>query len=250
MYPGINSYLLDVQNSISQVNVVHIDEMVNALFHAFVHGRTVFTMGNGASAALAAHIACDLGKGTASDIGQGVERPAGPRLRILSLTDNVALMTAYGNDVHYHDVFLEQLKGLLRPGDVVLGISGSGGSPNVLRALEYARMMGSQTLGMTGHQQSAHLMCTLCDICLQAPSTMMEQIEDLHVMFSHAITIALRQKIADHVINSVGLHESTAPLKGVATAGNANGRANGQVPTQAFHNQDGTGELEHQSPSL
>lgn len=117
------------------------------------------------------------------------------RLRIIGLADNVALMTAYGNDIRYEDVFVEQLKNLLGEGDVVIGISGSGGSPNVLRALEYSRARGAVTVGFTGAQPKAAMLRSHCDYTLAAPLDLMEQIEDLHVIFHHVISLALRRLI-------------------------------------------------------
>jgi D-sedoheptulose 7-phosphate isomerase len=143
-------------------------------------------------------MACDLGKGTAHDLGEGPQPGRFRRLRIQSLADNVALLTAYSNDLSYEDVYVEQLKTLLAPGDVAIGISGSGGSPNVLRALAYARSAGAVTIGFTGSQATSVLLCQLCDIAVQAPLMMMEQIEDIHVMLHHAITVCLRQRIGAH----------------------------------------------------
>ena len=172
--------------------------------------RTVYTFGNGASAALAAHMACDLGKGSAPDLGAPSTTPSGPRLRIVSLADNAALTTAYGNDVGYDSVFVEPLKNLARSGDVVIGISGSGGSPNVLRALEYARTLGLTTVGLTGRQPAAQLMAPLCDVLLTAPSTLMEQIEDFHVTFGHVMALELRALLgtapAEHAAVDVRQH--------------------------------------------
>ncbi|HEX2864676.1 MAG TPA: hypothetical protein VHN99_08900, partial [Deinococcales bacterium] len=106
---AVPAYLDGVRAALSDVPVDELDRMVDALAGAFLEGRQVFTLGNGASAALASHLACDLGKGTASDLGRGPVVSGGRRLRILSLNDNAALMTALGNDLHYRDVFLEQL---------------------------------------------------------------------------------------------------------------------------------------------
>lgn len=189
-------YLDQVQSKFSQIDTSQLDALIDVLFSAYQRQATVFTFGNGASAALASHLACDLGKGPATDLSSGVNTRAQPRLRIVSLTDNTALMTAYGNDLDYADVFLEQLKGLLRPGDVALAVSGSGGSPNVLRGLEYARSAGAINTGLTGRQPAAERMLALCDVCVQAPSEMMEQIEDFHVIFGHVAAVTLRHLIA------------------------------------------------------
>ena len=217
MENGITTYLADVQDSMNRINAGHLQAIADALFKAYLDRSTVYTIGNGASAALAAHLACDLGKGTATDLGMGCDVLSRQRLRIVSLTDNMALITAYGNDIDYNDVFLEQLKNLLVPGDVVLGVSGSGGSLNVLRALSYARKLGATTLGLTGMQSSAHRMQSLCDVCAQAPSDMMEQIEDIHVMIGHTITVTLRSMIAaHHAASQAGMQDVMAQHLAVA----------------------------------
>jgi D-sedoheptulose 7-phosphate isomerase len=196
MQDAIRDYILTVQGALANVDVPTLEAIVDALHAAYRDGRTIFTMGNGASAALASHMACDLGKGTASDLALGPGQPAERRLRIVSLVDNVALVTAIGNDIAYQDIFVEQLKNLMRPGDVVLGISGSGGSPNVVRAMEYAQRAGAVTIGITGSQPGAAQISRYCRICLRAPLTMMEQIEDAHVIFHHAIAVSLRERLA------------------------------------------------------
>lgn len=193
---GMRAYADQVQSAIASINLATIERIVDVLDDAFHTGRQVFMMGNGASAALASHMACDLGKGTAVDVGEGVVDSGLARLRVVSLVDNTALLTAISNDVSYQDVFVEQLKNLLSEGDIVIGISGSGGSPNVLRAMQYARSRGATTIGLTGCQPSSHLLCALSDIVVQAQLTVMEQIEDVHVIVHHMITTALRERIA------------------------------------------------------
>jgi D-sedoheptulose 7-phosphate isomerase len=190
-------YIQTIQDALGAIDQNRLYAIVDVLFDAFASGRTVYTFGNGASAALASHMACDLGKGTATDLGSGSRSAAHRRLRIVSLNDNASLVTALGNDIDYQDVFLEQLKGLLAPDDVVIAVSGSGQSPNVLRALEYAHRHGAVTVGFTGVRPGAVAMRELCDICLQVPVMTMEQIEDLHVICHHMITMRLRQRIAD-----------------------------------------------------
>jgi D-sedoheptulose 7-phosphate isomerase len=189
------SYIETVQQALVATETSPLECVVDILYRAFLEGRAVFTFGNGASAALASHMATDIGKLTSLDLGAGPVVTGSRRLRILSLNDNPAWMTALGNDVAYEDVFLEQLKNHLRLGDVVLGISGSGGSPNVLRALDYARALGATTIGFTGQQAKAEEMRTRCDICMQAPVAMMEQIEDLHVIYHHIVTRRLYDRV-------------------------------------------------------
>jgi D-sedoheptulose 7-phosphate isomerase len=191
----ITSYLSSTQAAMGKIEAEPLSLVVDALYNAYSKERQVFTLGNGASAALASHMAADMGKTTSLDVGQGTAIPRTKRLRIMSLTDNVATITAYSNDVRYEDIFVEQLKNLLKPQDVVIAISGSGSSANILRALEYARARGAVTIGFTGARASAEDMRALCEVCLSAPSTLMEQIEDLHVVFHHIVTLALRNKI-------------------------------------------------------
>lgn len=192
-------YLTTVQGGLQAINLDTLEQAVHAIFGAYLDGRTVFTMGNGASAALAAHMACDLAKGTATDVGRGPAAMSERRLRVICLNDNLAMMTAYSNDLAYEDVYLEQLKNLLSEGDIVIGISGSGGSPNVLRAMRYAHDHGAVTIGLTGAQPSARLIGECSDLLLDVPLTLIEQIEDAHVVLHHIITVNLRAMIAADV---------------------------------------------------
>jgi D-sedoheptulose 7-phosphate isomerase len=155
-----------------------INQIADELLKAYEAGRTVYFFGNGGSASLASHLACDLGKGTAYCNG-------GKRFRVLALTDNIPMMTAWANDSCYEDIFSEQLRNFVQPQDVAFAISGSGNSENVLRALQVAREAAATTIGITGFQGGK--MKSLCDICLIVPSDDMQLIEDLHLGLAHAI---------------------------------------------------------------
>jgi D-sedoheptulose 7-phosphate isomerase len=187
------TYVAEVQASLGQTEYAAIHRVVEILKAAFAEGRQVFTFGNGASAALASHMATDAGKLLIAKDGTGGSK----RLRILSLNDNTAWLTAVGNDIGYDDLFAEQLANYLRPGDVVIGISGSGGSPNVMRALEFAKSRGATLVGYTSARGSAEKMAALCDVCLRAPLEMMEQIEDLHVIYHHIIVRCVYDAITE-----------------------------------------------------
>ncbi|RIH85537.1 Phosphoheptose isomerase [Calidithermus terrae] len=195
--PGIREYLQAVQGALEHVDAGALERAADELYRAWEGGRQVFAFGNGASAALASHMAADLGKLTAPDLGQGPSVSGARRLRITSLGDNAAWLTALGNDVAYADVFLEQLKNHLQPADVVIGISGSGGSENVLRALEYACRAGARVIGFTGMQPRSEAMKPFCAVLVQAPLEMLEQIEDLHVVFHHAIARRLYARVKE-----------------------------------------------------
>lgn len=155
-----------------------IDQIADELLKAYDSGRTVYTFGNGGSASLASHLACDLGKGTACCNG-------GKRFRVLALTDNIPTLTAWANDSGYADVFSEQLRNFVQPQDVAFAVSGSGNSKNVLNALRVAREAGARTIGISGFQGGE--MKSLCDICVVVPSYNMQIIEDLHLAMAHSI---------------------------------------------------------------
>jgi len=180
----IQGYLNELGQTLQRLPVEAIERLADLLHEARLQGRQVFLLGNGGSAATASHFACDLAKNTI--------QPGIPSFRALSLTDNVALMTAWANDTAYDNLFCGQLGCLLRPGDIVIGISGSGNSPNVLRAMEMAREQGAVTVGLTGF--SGGKLKELVDLAIIVPSERMEQIEDLHLIVEHAVVTALRAR--------------------------------------------------------
>jgi D-sedoheptulose 7-phosphate isomerase len=180
-------YFAGLSRVLSQLPFEVIDEISEALFSAYSEDRTTFVLGNGGSAALASHFACDLAKGTISN--------ATKRFRAIALTDNAPLMTAWANDSSYEDVFAEQLQNLVRENDVVFAISGSGSSPNVLKALKAARDAGALAIGITGFRGGK--MKSLCDLCLVVPSDHMQYIEDAHLAIAHSIFTAVRRKITE-----------------------------------------------------
>jgi D-sedoheptulose 7-phosphate isomerase len=166
-----------------------IEKATGELLRGYDNGRCVFLFGNGGSAALASHFACDLSKGTVLN-GNGHKR-----FRVLALTDNLPLVTAWANDTSYDQVFAEQLRNFVSAGDVVFAISGSGNSPNVLHALMVSRDAGAFNIGLTGFQGGK--MRDLCDVCIVIPSENMQIIEDLHVSVAHAVFSVIRQRLFD-----------------------------------------------------
>jgi len=181
----VTSYFNTVVQVIAQMPLATVDRVVQMLFQAYESNRMIYLFGNGGSAALASHFACDLGKGAANGSGK--------RFQVLAFTDNVPLMTAWANDARYEDIFAEQLINFVRPADIAFGISGSGKSPNVLKALRVARNAGAVTIGLTGFQGGD--MRSICDLCLVVPSDNMQIIEDLHLSVTHAVFTALRARI-------------------------------------------------------
>lgn len=150
----IAEYLKDQGRVTSALPVGEIAAWVELLSVARKEGRGVFVCGNGGSAANASHFAVDLGKG-ASGLGAGPAKASSgvdgpPRFRVLSLNDNVPWMTALSNDVGYEDVFSEQLRNYAKAGDLFIGVSVSGNSPNIVKALDWANAAGLTTLALVG----------------------------------------------------------------------------------------------------
>jgi len=165
---------------LAQLDCDAIDRVGAVFDTARREGRTIFLIGNGGSAATASHVANDLGLGT--------RLLGGCRYRTVSLTDNVAFMSAAGNDLGYDSIFVEQLKTLLEPRDVVVAISASGNSPNVLRAIEYAHEHGAVTIGLTGFDGGRLREMAHHAIHIQTAKGEYAPVEDLHLILGHLIT--------------------------------------------------------------
>lgn len=161
-----------------------LEKVAKALEKAERAGRQVFVFGNGGSAATASHIATDWCK--------TAERKGKKLLRCLSLNDNVPFMTAIGNDLGYDEVFARQLRNFVGRGDVVVIISGSGNSPNVIKAAKYAKSRGATTIGMTGF--TGGKLRRLVDICLHIDSDQYGVIEDLHMAAGSILAFYLKQR--------------------------------------------------------
>ena len=173
-------YLERLTSAIQAVDPSTVDSVISRIAAARDSGATVFVCGNGGSAATASHFATDLGKGAS----YGKDR----RFRIVALTDSVPTITAYANDVGYESVFAEQLRGLGSAGDVLVTISGSGTSPNVIRAIEAAREMAIDVVSFTGFEGGES--GPMADIHLNVPSSHMGRIEDVHMALCHTVAFS------------------------------------------------------------
>jgi D-sedoheptulose 7-phosphate isomerase len=196
------SYFRRLASLIPQLPFRTIDAMAGVLLRALDDGRTVFVFGNGGSAASASHAVCDLTKGAAF-------HDDARRLKVVSLTDNVPMLTAWANDLGYEHIFSQQIKSYLQPGDVALAVSCSGDSPNVLLGLKSARAMGGTTLGIAGNEGGK--MKALCDLCAVVPSDDVRMIEDMHHAVLHALSVAV-----------AAYAQASAPR--IAAAAGSNGR--------------------------
>jgi len=170
-------YKLKLLDTIQTIPLDRVEEAIRLLARARADGRTIFVCGNGGSASTASHFVCDMVKG--ASYGREV------RFRILALTDSLPTITAYANDVGYGQVFVEQLRNFARPDDVLIALSGSGNSPNVLRAVEYANSIGCYTVGLSGRDGGQ--LAPLVRLSIHVPEPHMGRIEDAHLHVCHMI---------------------------------------------------------------
>jgi len=178
----IQWYFDEIGHILHQLPQDQIAQIINILKRARLERKQIFLIGNGGSAGTASHFANDLLKSTVAE--------GKPRMKVIALTDNIPVILAYANDCGYETIFAEQLDALAASGDVLVAFSGSGRSPNVIRALDLARERGLTTVGFTGRDGGE--MRERCDLCLVVPCQPMEQIEDVHVVLTHLIYSAIR----------------------------------------------------------
>jgi len=164
-----------------------IEQVISVMHHARLTSKQIFVMGNGGSASTASHFACDLGKNTRLE--------GWHNFKVISLTDNLALISALANDEGYENIFSRQLEGLIREGDIVIGISASGNSSNVLNAIQLANEKNATTIGFTGFNSGK--LGPMVDINVHVKSNCIEQVEDIHLMLEHMICKILREKAID-----------------------------------------------------
>ena len=192
LFEGYRSYLADLDGVLKKLPLDAAKRAADILFDAYQNDQTVFTFGNGGSAALASHVAADLGKAThipGPAALQGVKR-----MKVVSLADNIPMITAWANDADYESVFAGQIENFIQTRDVAFAISGSGNSKNVLRALELARQAGAVTIGLTGC--GGGKMKALLDCAMVVESNSMQQVEDAHLILAHLIFLDVKARIA------------------------------------------------------
>lgn len=181
----IENYFQRLKNTIDKIDRAEVETFINIVRDARDHGNTIFIMGNGGSACTASHFLCDIAK--------GVNYNKKKRFKVVCLNDNYPIMMAYANDVSYEEVFVEQLKNHFQKGDVVIGLSGSGNSKNVLKAIEYANHNGGITIGLTGYNGGKLKELAQCSV--NANIDDMQISEDLHMVLVH-LTMQVVEKEA------------------------------------------------------
>jgi D-sedoheptulose 7-phosphate isomerase len=186
------SFLERVAQELSRVDPTQVRQLADLIYDCYQDGRFVFLAGNGGSGSNASHFCEDLGKGTLRR--EDFENDSKKRLKVLSLTDNTPYILAWGNDEGFDRVFVEQLKNLASPGDLLIAISGSGNSPNVLRAVDWANRHGLTTIGCTGF--SGGKLRTLARYNLHVPLDDMGIVESIHLTAFHWVVDDLHRRIS------------------------------------------------------
>src|SRR5947199_6623552 len=187
----VRPFLDRVSQELARIDPAQVRALADAIYDCYQRGRTVFVIGNGGSGSNASHFCEDLGKGTLRR--EDFENDAKKRLRVISLTDHTPYILAWGNDEGFERVFVEQLKNLASPGDLLIAISGSGNSPNVLRAVDWANRNGLKTFGCTGF--SGGKLRKLAKQCLHVPLDDMGIVETLHLAAFHWVVDDLHRRI-------------------------------------------------------
>ncbi len=181
----VSDYVGGVQALLSDLPEGDVENVIELLWDNYVHARRVVFCGNGGSAATASHLPADFQKNMFLDGGRPWE--------CLSVVDSIPLLTAWGNDSHYGDVFAQQARTWLRPGDILLAISGSGNSPNILAAVEAAHECGAISIGWSGYGGGKLAQLAQHNIVLHSRN--MQMVEDVHMVLGHLVYSALRDRL-------------------------------------------------------
>jgi D-sedoheptulose 7-phosphate isomerase len=176
-----------LRNLLSEISIEQIDDVLEVFERAYRDDRTIFICGNGGSASTASHWVCDFSKGTVAAKGK--------RMRMICLGDNLPMLTAYANDVNYESVFAEPVRTYVRPHDVVVLLTASGNSPNVLEAAKAAREVGATTIGLIGF--GGGKLAELVDHQVTVNCREYGPVEDLHLILDHIVSLHMRQVVAN-----------------------------------------------------
>ncbi|ACZ41076.1 sugar isomerase (SIS) [Thermobaculum terrenum ATCC BAA-798] len=190
MIDTIKDYWNGITGSIRKVDLKAIEAAAWEIISCHNSGNNIYIVGNGGSAATASHFACDLSK--------GARVPGQTPFRVLSLTDNMSLVTAWANDSSFEHVFAEQLRPMIRQGDLLIVISASGNSPNVVFAAQVARDLGARVLGLTG--KDGGKLRNIANLTITVPTEHIEQVEDAHLVMAHCICFSIREYLTNKTI--------------------------------------------------
>lgn len=183
----IREYYATLSKTMQELDYKEISKAMEALINCYENGGTVYVFGNGGSSATASHMVCDFNK--------GVSFKKSKKFNFICLSDNTPILTALANDFSYEDVFAYQIEKILNPNDLVLAISGSGNSKNIIKAVDVAKKQGVKVIGMTGYDGGE--LYKLSDYHLHAPINDMMKAEDIHMSFDHMMATILLNVLDD-----------------------------------------------------
>lgn len=187
----VDEYLKRLQLELQRLDRAQVDRLAGLIYEAWQEGRSVFLFGNGGSGATASHLCEDLNKNALRDADLRKDAPRRPR--IVSLTDNTSWITAIGNDLGFEEIFVQQLRHVARPGDLAVAISGSGNSPNVLAAVEWANHHGLKTFGITGYRGGR--LKEIQQDGIHVPLDDMGMVESVHLCLGHWLVDDLHARV-------------------------------------------------------
>ena len=186
----VENYFAELSKGLNKLDKNKIKTIIDVIYNAWENEKQIFILGNGGSASTASHFACDIGKGT---LGRNYNDRRIKRFKVISLTDNVATITAYANDLSFDDVFSQQLNNLVCKDDVVIAITGSGNSVNVIKALDVAKQAKAITIAFLGFDGGK--VKDMVDYPLIFEDSHYGRVEDAHMILEHLISSALCEKI-------------------------------------------------------
>ncbi len=184
----IKEYYKEEKNIIDSLNLKEVGEAVEAIANAYEREASFYVFGNGGSANTASHLANDFNKCISDDLTR--------KFSVTCLCDNTATLMAIANDISYDEIFRFQLKGRLKKGDVIIAISGSGNSKNIVKAAEYAREVGATVIGISGY--SGGELYELADYHMHVPVNDMQIAEDIHLTFDHMMCRVLKKRLTNN----------------------------------------------------
>ena len=185
--PFIIKYLDDVKKQLDDLDIGLVSKFIEILHQAYKNDKTVFVIGNGGSATTAIHFSCDMGKGTVKNINDHKEK----RFKVIPLPSNIATLTAIANDISYDDIFSQQLVNFMKQGDVLIAISASGNSKNIIKAVKVAKEGSLVVLGLAGFDGG--MLKNLSDHCIVVKNNNYGVVEDIHHILSHIINLSLKE---------------------------------------------------------
>ena len=178
-------YFVELRKCLDEISIKKLTQIAEIIYKAYERDNQIFIMGNGGSASTASHFACDINKSVSNRFNK--------RFKVVCLNDNIPIMLAYANDVSYEDIFVEQMKNFFSRDDLVIGISASGDSKNVLKAIQFANESGGKTIGLTGFDGGD--LGKMVHLSLIIPVNDMQKVEDSHLIVAHILMKILYEKL-------------------------------------------------------